>query len=80
MGAYLLFTPGTSDDAEATFSSRFHDNELTIRNLYINRQRTGTIYVGLLGRTSAVILDSLDLVGVEVKVESTGGIAYAGEL
>ena len=74
-------TPDTSDDLEIynSFGSRFHGNELTISNLYIDRQ-SSSIYAGLFGRTEDVTLDSLGLENIEVKIESTGNNALAGGL
>ena len=72
-------TAGTSDDVTAHFSSRFHGNELTIRNLYVNRRSADAIYGGLFGYAEAT-LDSLDLRDVEVNVESTGSSSSAGGL
>ena len=80
-------TPGTSDDVRvsASFSSRFHGNELTISNLYVNRRSEGDIYGGLFGRVQGsssqpATLDSLGLEDIEVTVESTSFISYAGGL
>ena len=69
-----------ADDVDARFSARFHGNELTISNLYVNRRSDGAIYGGLFGQTYNATLDSLNLMDVEVKVESTSGDSYAGGL
>ena len=72
----------TSDDimVDNSFSGRFHGNELSISNLYINRQSDGIIFGGLFGSTSSSTLDSLGLENIEIEIESTGVRSYAGGL
>ena len=70
---------GDEDDIiEEFFSARFHGNEYTISNLYVNRRRLRTTYVGLFGRIEEATLDSLKLRDIEVKVENASENFYAG--
>ena len=63
------------------FSSRFHGNEQTISNLYVNRRGPFGVYGGLFGRIRRnATLDSLNLVDVDVRVRGTGNSSYAGAL
>ena len=73
-------TNDEADDVDASFTARFHGNEQTISNLYVNRSNDEIIYGGLFGITKDATLDSLELRDVEVKVKSLYTSSYAGGL
>lgn len=66
------------DSAITYFTGTFHGAGHVIRNLYINRSRTDTGYVGLFGNVWMGTIDSLGVTNVNIAgvgVVSVGGIA-----